>query len=324
MMTQRILYQSLIWLFVGLFAASCNGESTIENRNHQDYSVPELPDVMVQTQDFKDYWYAGEAELNRYDLERIRYGEVRNGHAMMIFVTEDFLTGPQVKLESPADGRPHETVLKLNHLEEFVTGIYEYKVMTSTFTPINAGEKPRTLKVSHSSQEWCGVTYSQLNLDGSNYNVTGHSYFENEADYETTLDAVWLEDELWTKLRLSPELLPEGEINIIPASFSIRRSHDEWAVEQAVANKETWTGSEMPGDSLMSYSLRYPEADRSLTIIYESKSPYRIAGWIEKQQTRGGDTLRATSVRTHSMKASYWKMNSNSDENMRKKLGFDE
>lgn len=319
MMKLELLRNSILAIVALGLITACGGEEPSSNNG-----IADLPDVTVQNQDFKDYWYAGEAELNRYDLERIRYGEIREGHAMMIFVTEDFLTEPQVKLESPADGRPHETVLKLNHLEEFMTGIYEYKVMTSTFTPISVNEHPRSLKVSHSTQEWCGVTYSQLNLRDGQYQVTGHSYFENEADYEASLDALWLEDELWTKLRLSPRLLPEGEINIIPASFSIRRSHDNWAVENAVATKEKWTGSEMPGDSLMSYKLEYPDAARSLTIVYESQSPYRIAGWVETQQTRGGDMLRATSVRTHSIKAPYWQMNSNADEQMRQKLGFDE
>ena len=318
MINLTLFRNSIIAVFaLGLITACSTEESTQNNER------PDLPDVTVQTQDFKDYWYAGEAELNRYDLQRIRYGEVRDGHAMMIFVTEDFLTEPQVKLESPADGRPHETVLKLNHLEEFMTGIYEYKVMSSTFTPISVNDHPRSLKVSHSTQEWCGVVYSQLNLSDGQYQVTGHSYFENEADYEASLNPVWLEDELWTKLRLSPQLLPEGEINIIPASFAIRRSHDKWAVERAVATKEPWTGSEMPGDSLMSYSLEYQNAARSLTIVYESQSPYRIAGWVETQQTRGRDTLQATSVRTHSIKAPYWQMNSNSDEEMRQKLGFE-
>lgn len=303
--------QAAIVLLLAVFAA-CSGRP----------SPQAVSGIKVQTRAFRDYWYAGKAELNRYDLQQISYGQVRDGEAVLIFVTEDFLTGKQVKLESPRNGREAATVLKLNFLKEFVTGIYKYSVMTSTFTPVETGRYPHALKVASSSQEWCGTTYSQLNLRDGGYEVTGHSYFEDKADYETTLDVAWLEDELWTQLRLSPELLPEGKIEIIPASFAVRTSHDGWSVQQAVASRGPWKGEGMPGDSLMQYRLRYPDGGRTLTIVYEPAPPYRIAGWIETQPTRGGDTLRARSVRTHSIKNAYWKHNANSDETMRQQLGL--
>ena len=50
------------------------------------------------SQEFKDYWYSGEAELTRYELEQARYGEIHRGDAVLIFVTEDFRTDKQVKV----------------------------------------------------------------------------------------------------------------------------------------------------------------------------------------------------------------------------------
>jgi len=47
------------------------------------------------SQEFKDYWYAGKAEISSYKLEQARYGELRDGTAALIFVTEDFL--PEVQ-----------------------------------------------------------------------------------------------------------------------------------------------------------------------------------------------------------------------------------
>lgn len=318
----RVTLNYLVIVICSLWITACN-DQTNQEADKQNYSVPDQPDVEIQTQQFKDYWYAGEAELSHYDLQQIRYGQVRDGDAILVFVTEDFLTDKQVKLESEANGRPHQTVLKLNFLKKFVTGIYKYNVMTSTFTPINTSEHPRSLKVASSSQEWCGMTYSQLNLRDGKYHVTGHSYFEDEADYEATLDAVWLEDEIWTQLRLSPELLPEGEIDIIPASYGVRRSHSGWAVEKAVTKKENWTGKGMPGENLRAYSIEYVNRDRNLTIVYENESPYYIAGWIQTQTTSEGDTLKAKSVRTHSIKESYWNQNANADEDLRQKLGLE-
>lgn len=316
--TDKNIFAYIGIIFCGLLIMGCNAQT-----NNQNHSVPDQPDVEVQTQSFKDYWYAGEAELSHYDLEQIRYGQVRNGDAILVFVTEDFLIDKQVKLESELNGRDAKTVLKLNFLKEFVTGIYKYNVMTSTFTPVSINENPRSLKVASSSQEWCGTTWSQLNLRGDHYEITGHSYFEDEADYKKTLDAVWLEDEIWTQLRLSPELLPEGEIDIIPASFGVRRSHSGWAVEKAITKKENWTGEGMPGENLNAYSIEYVNRDRNVTIVYEAESPYRIAGWIQTQKTSKGDTLKARSVRTNTIKEPYWKQNSNADELLREKLGLE-
>jgi len=320
-MIKKIIHTKLLLVLVlaGFFTA-CSAQSTNQNGL-------ELPDVNVQTDSFKDYWYSGKAELAHYDMQQIRYGEIRDGDAVLIFVTEDFLTDKQVKLESPANGRDATTVLKVNFLKEFLTGIYQYNVMTSVFTPIDFNHHPNTLKVVNSSQEWCGTTYSQLNLQENQYRVTGHSYFESEADYKANLDNTWLEDEIWTKLRLSPELLPEGEINIIPGSFSIRTSHKDWSVEKAMATKSEWDNNEseydFPGENLMAYSLDYEAGGRSLTIIYENTSPYRVAGWIEKKQTRDGETLTARSVRTDVIREPYWKQNSNADESIRTRLGLD-
>ena len=63
--------------------------------------------------DFNDYWYAGKAEITRYELQQARYGELRKGDAVLIFVTEDFLTDKQVKYEFGDSGKA-TSVLKLN------------------------------------------------------------------------------------------------------------------------------------------------------------------------------------------------------------------
>lgn len=284
--------------------------------------APGYGNKLMSDPDFKEYWYTGEAEISRYNLQEIRYGEVREGDAVLVFVTEDFLTDRQVKLESPRDGRPITSVLKLNFMKEFVTGVYKYNMMTSVFTPVGYDRRSRSLKVQSSSQEWCGMTYFQLNLRDDNYDIKGHSYFEQEGDYETSLNAAWLEDELWTKLRLSPELLPVGDIEIIPGAFAVRTSHSGWSTEKAKASKENYRGNEYPGDSLMAYTLNYENRDRTLTIVYESLFPHKIAGWKEIQTTPTGDTLKARSVRTHTINTPYWKQNAKADENLRKKLGL--
>ena len=73
---------------------------------------------------FKAYWYSGQAEINRYRLEQFRYGQNHTGDAVLIFVTEDFLPGKQVKYEHGQPGETPVSVLKLNFERKFVTGVY--------------------------------------------------------------------------------------------------------------------------------------------------------------------------------------------------------
>jgi len=76
--------------------------------------------------DFWKHWGDGRAELNGYRLTQPRYGALRSGSAVLIFVTEDFSDEWRVKTESRA-GAPSGVypVLKLNLLRQFQTGIYD-------------------------------------------------------------------------------------------------------------------------------------------------------------------------------------------------------
>ena len=44
----------------------------------------------ARADDFWKHWGDGKAELDRYALTQPRYGELRQGTAVLIFVTEDF------------------------------------------------------------------------------------------------------------------------------------------------------------------------------------------------------------------------------------------
>ena len=129
------------------------------------------------TREFRDYWHAGKAELNAYDLNQSRYGEDRAGKAVLIFVTEDLYKKKQVKLDDPS-GRNKINVLKLNFTKKFITGIYPYSMMLSVFTPVNREREPSSIKATMSSQEWCGQVFTQVNLRGNRYIIKSHSYFE--------------------------------------------------------------------------------------------------------------------------------------------------
>ena len=142
---------------------------------------------------FGAVWHDGNAELASYDLTYPRYGEPRKGTAVAITVTEPFLPGPRVKADRASD--TSYEVVKLNLIEDFQTGVYDYNLMSSVFVatePANGLPAGMPTKVSFSAQEWCGHVYQQA-LFGRTKNrgeavveTTTHSYFEGEADSSAT------------------------------------------------------------------------------------------------------------------------------------------
>ncbi len=267
---------------------------------------------------FKEYWYAGKAELTRYALEQARYGEIHKGDAVLIFVTEDFDKNNQVKHEG-GEKKNVTSVLKLNFTKKFFTGLYPYSMMASVFTPVN---NQSTLKVTTSSQEWCGHTFTQLNLRKNQYKGQLRSYFQSEGDQDFTLKKVLLEDEVWTKIRLNPKSLPTGKITLIPGSMFLRLKHRDYQTEDAIASLETISDPELSDEALMKYTIQYAAFDRVLSIIYEPAFPHAIVAW-EEQTSRGSDVLTTRAVRTHTMNSAYWGQNDLADAKLREQLGLD-
>ncbi len=277
-------------------------------------------DSFAAPQNFRDYWYNGQAEISRYALDQAQYGANNPGEAILIFVTEDFRTDTQVKLESDAEDKA-TSVLKLNAIRRFVTGIYDYSLYSSVFTPINIKKYEHSQKVTMSSQDWCGQVYYQLNLVGENYDVMQRSYFERNATEDFRIDAAWLEDEIWTRLRMNPAALPQGETTVIPAAYAARIAGQKLEPQKAVGTLSAYTGSEFTGKSLQQYALNYPGAQRELRIIFEKAFPYVIAGWEETYPSRG-KVLTTRATRTEQIRSDYWSHNAPTDTTLRNKLGI--
>ena len=181
---------------------------------------------------FNQYWYQNKAEVTSYTLEQARYGELHTGHVVMIFVTEELSDADHLKKN---EAEPATKILKLNLDKKFTTGIYPYSMMQSVFTPISQNEGSHTLRVTTSSQEWCGQTFTMLDLDKGHYAYLQHSYFPSEGDQQFNLKTALLEDEIWNLIRLNPNALPIGEIDMISSLLAARLSHCQPAPEKASA-----------------------------------------------------------------------------------------
>lgn len=296
----------LLVLSIMLVGLSC---SEAENREE----IQKRPTA----EKFNEYWFQGLAEISRFELEQARYNEIHKGSAVLIFVTEEFLSDKQVKSEQ---GRKPGavSVLKLNFVKKFNTGIYPYSIMSSIFTPVERKSFPQTLKVTTSIQEWCGHTFTQVNFRGNKYHVFLRSYFMDEADQQYSIDPAQLEDDIWTLIRINPLLLATGDIELIPGSQFGLLKHINQEVRKA-------TASLADNEDLYTYTIHYKDIPRILVVRFKKTFPYEIMEWeetsaLDKRADQSILTTRA--VRTHVMLVDYWNKNSVKDLVYRKKLGL--
>jgi hypothetical protein len=260
------------------------------------------------------YWYEGVAELTTYDLQQARYGELREGTAVLVQVSEDFLTDRQVKNDAYAN--PNSTpILKTNLFKRFTTGIYDYSLMSSVFTPTDATTQPRTLKVTTSVQDWCGQTFTQLNYAGGEvYGMELRSYFEREGDRTAELEIDFLEDEIFNRIRIGGEL-PEGEYRVLPATGYLLMTHQPYAAARATASLRS------EGEERI-YTLDFPELRRRLEVTFAAAAPHVIRRWSETYPSRG-ELLTTTATLKAQRREPYWKQNAVADEPRRAELGLE-
>ena len=271
---------------------------------------------LVEKEEFKQYWFSGKAEINAFKLDQARYGENHPGEAVLIFVTEDFSKKKLVKLDFPEEaGRDKIRVLKMNFTKNFITGIYPYSMMLSVFTPVNRKDYPNSLKVTMSSQEWCGQRFTQINEARNQFSVTNHSYFESDGDAIYSLEKMWLEDEVWNMIRMGPEQLPIGEFEMIPGLFFSGLNHNPLQTEKMLGGLEARDGNWV-------YILRALGYERKLEIEFEQKFPFKILGWVESFHDGKGNSMKTSAVLEKSLYIDYWTKNKNEFQFLRDSLNL--
>ena len=306
----KILYFPLCIVIFLATAFNCKENSSADDiamANNETESTSSLENKTSEVnQQFNDYWYAGEAEISSFQLSQARYGELREGTAALIFVTEDFL--PDVQVKADQQNTDNVSVLKLNSTKNFNTGIYPYSIMQSAFYPV--ANNQHAIKVSCSVQEWCGQVYTQLN-NRSKFDIVSHSYFQSEADEHLSLKKEILENQLWNQLRIDPKSLPVGKHQIIPSLEFIRLKHIELKAYEAEAKLSEST-----------YAINYPELNRRLVITFNPDFPYDIESW-EETFNEGSKPMTTTAKRLKLIKSAYWTKNSVADDGLRDTLKLD-
>lgn len=276
---------------------------------------------------FWQMWSDGQAELAGYDLTFNRYGQNRRGVAVTIFVSETFSNSLRVKAD---DGKHPDSdlypVMKLNLVEDYQTGIYDYNDMTSAFVTLAAvnGRPAGSLtKVASSSQEWCGQTFQEVLFDANKVRYTQHSYFDGEADQQRELanpsEGV-SEDQflLWARHMAQP-FLTRGESKTVPMLKGLRTTRQAhkplaWSNvkltwQQAPAT-QLWDGQKVPVDVLTAEI----DGDLKRTYYVEQTAPHRVIRW----ESSTGEL--ATLLKSKRLK--YWQMNKEGFEKNLADLGL--
>ena len=270
--------------------------------------------------DFSSYWHDGKAELDGYQLTVSRYGQEREGYAVMIFVTEPFSESKRVKVDdqfkNPSDAFD---VLKLNLVRDFQTGIYDYNTMVSVFV---RSDNFDPVKVSFSSAEWCGHVYQELLLDREKVRSNYSSYFEDESGHATLdrpADGV-LEDNLFILLRgLRGDYLEPGastKVKLLPGVFYSRVAHSELAWNDAtIRRRDAFETVEVPAGKfeVMVYDVSTGDG-RTGTFHIERAYPHRVVQWELSPDVSG--------KLTGSDRLQYWNLHDNGHESYLVKLGL--
>lgn len=277
--------------------------------------------------EFDPTWYDGRAEVAGYRWTGSRYGEARSGEAVAIFVTEPFSRDRHVKLDDP-DNPVNEgdvvTVMKLNLVRDFQTGIYDYNTMTSVFVSI---DDLSALESTFTSAEWCGHVFEEIDVRADAPTVTTHSYFEGESG-STSLPprrGGLIGDHLlvWARgLRGAP--LAAGDSTRLPllrSSFERRLAHREAAWSDArierAAELET---VEVPAGRFeaITYRIRFADDPAQGVVRIEAAAPHRVLSW---SWSLGGRTIDAGEL-TGSRRLEYWRLNREGQEELRASIGL--
>jgi hypothetical protein len=274
-----------------------------------------------------DRWSDGKAELDGYQLVQPRYGELRKGTVVLIFVKEDFSEALRVK----ADPGRHEAsdvfpVLKLNAVKDFQTGIYDYNLMTSVFSAFESRKGRREgapTKIVFSAQEWCGSMFEELLFDAKSVRQRRFSYFDGEADQEASLEhpegGVTV-DELPILVRGITEAgFHRGEtkeVAVLPSLERMRLIHKklEWRKGRITRGRDAKRVSTGLGEvEIETWTIDVGDGDRYEYDV-ELKDWRRIIAW------RGPDKESGRILGSQRLK--YWEMHAEGDERALKTLGL--
>lgn len=307
-------YPAFPALLASLLLAACTHGGAAGASETTTSTRPPLParPTTRATQDFWHTWGDGKAELSGYRATVMRYGAARDAEIVLIYVTEPLDRATLIKEdEASARGIP---VMKLNFTEKFQTGIYPYSVMTSVFAPTDGYLSTRfaPVKLTLSSQEWCGHVFHGVWAGERSYQSQVISYFQSEGEHTENVETppgTLYEDALYIQLREFDGAFAGGADwsgSLVPQLWSARRAHTPLRPVQA---RITRTHRD---DGVDRFTLTYGDVERTFDV--EQTGMKRIVAWT------ANDGEHAEILRT--ARLPYWSLHGPGEETYREQLGL--
>lgn len=289
--------------------------------------LTQAPQEKLYDDAFWKRWSDSNAELAGYELTVSRYGVPRKGTAVTAFVTEACSASRRVTVPAGAKDKSDQyQVMKLNLVQDFSTGLYDYNLMTSAFVtlePANGRAAGSPAKISFSSQEWKGQIFSQLLFDERSARLQTNSYFDGQGDETRTLEVpadALSEDALllWARGLAAP-LVASGQSARVPCLLSLERTRLQ-RLPTTVATVQLARAKERERVKVPGGEFEVEWASATI----ENGPVWRFAVETEGQRRvivfEANDGRRAELLGSHRLR--YWELNGPGGENALAKIGL--
>lgn len=264
-----------IWVTMAVIFAFAR-KATVYQKEPKKPETPLFSSPSATEKVFTNYWSAGKTETSTYQIQEEIAGKITQAEATLTFAIKPFDTDKQVEIPSNQSSEAIN-VLKMSLQEK-----YDFSAISTVYAPLDIKLFPHAPKVTHSFQSLSNLLVYQLNQHNRAYQIEEKSYANNQVSKSLELKRVWLEDEIWNRIRLSPETLPQDEIEIIPSFKFCSETQQTPTIQQAKGEIKDYTGTALQEKDLKVYALNYPATQRSIEIVFQKNFPYKIFAWTEK------------------------------------------
>jgi hypothetical protein len=214
---------------------------------------------------FQKYWKTKGIETTKFILTQ---DSSTIGEATLSYTLKDF-----------GKDQPNGAISSLssNFSQKIVQENYNYSENSTTITPLNTPLYAHALSIVSSSQSNDGTDFLSFQPEPKSYLFVGRNSVESEKEIRKITEKGNLEDEIWAKIRMNPDALPQGEIEMIPSLGYWNKVHKSPFAQEAKAELKGMENN----PKLKIYFLDYPDLKRKLEITFEANFPFQIMGFKE-------------------------------------------
>ncbi len=251
-------------------------KATIFQQESPKPTQPIVPAVNQETNViFQKYWNMQGLETTKFILKQ---DSLIVGEATLSY-----------SLKALSKDQPNGTIhcLSFNFTQKISQGNYNYSDNSTVLIPLNALLYAHAIMVVSSTQSDNGTDFLSFQPEPKSFLFVGRNSVEPEKEIHKITEKGNLEDEIWAKIRINPDALPQGEIEMIPNLGYWNKVHKSPSAQEVKAELKDVEGPK----KLKIYSLDYPELKRKLDIIFEANFPYQI---VEFSETIEGKTVKGT------------------------------